>query len=63
MSISTTELLEVISDVSAIREMRVTVKVTTTCAIIAACSTFVGGLVAGPIGIAAGNKSFLLFFN
>ncbi|XP_058804496.1 protein C19orf12 homolog [Phymastichus coffea] len=55
MSIPTSELLEAISEVSSIQEMKVTVKVTATCAIIAACSTLVGGLIAGPFGIAAGG--------
>lgn len=57
---STTELLDKICEISAIKEMRVTVKMTTQCAVFAAGSTFVGGLVAGPIGILLGNK-YVLF--
>ncbi|KAL7298010.1 hypothetical protein TKK_0009018 [Trichogramma kaykai] len=55
MAIATQDLLEAISDLTTIREMKVALNVSTQCGLIVGATTFLGGLLGGPTGIAAGG--------
>ncbi|OXU23870.1 hypothetical protein TSAR_003688 [Trichomalopsis sarcophagae] len=55
MSIATPDLLNAISDLATIREMKVAVSVTSQCGLITAVTTMIGGLIAGPPGIGIGG--------
>ncbi|XP_058798581.1 protein C19orf12 homolog [Phymastichus coffea] len=55
MFIETKELFDVIVELSTIKEMKVALNTTVECGVVAAISTMIGGLVAGPPGIAAGG--------
>lgn len=62
MSIATQELLDVVAELATIREMKVALNVTAQCGLMAAVSTMIGGLIAGPPGIAVGKFSYNFFF-
>lgn len=55
MAIATQDLLSAIADLSSIKEMRIAVSVSGQCGLITAVTTFAGGLLGGPPGIAIGK--------
>ncbi len=55
MPLNTREIIRVISDLSEIRPLRVTIYSSAKGAAITGGSTFVGGLLLGPVGMALGT--------
>ncbi|KAJ8688379.1 hypothetical protein QAD02_024174 [Eretmocerus hayati] len=56
MSLATPDILNAISDLAKIREMKIALNVSAQCGLIASISTMLGGLVGGPRGIAIGGS-------
>lgn len=58
MALATPQLLEAISDLTTIQEMKVAVNTSLQCGTITCLSTIAGGLLGGPAGIALGTQKY-----
>lgn len=61
MTINTQQLIELAVELCRIHELRVTTKECVKGSVIAGLSTFLGGVIFGPIGLAVGELHFLYF--
>lgn len=62
MGFSTDELLKEVLQYPAVQDMKVTVNSSGKYAMIVGGSTFLGGIIAGPPGLALGNYLIIIYF-
>lgn len=62
MGFSTDELLEEVLQYPAVQNMKVTVNSCGKYALIVGGSTFLGGVIGGPVGLAAGSYLIVIYF-
>lgn len=55
-NIATQDLLNAVSDLTTIREMKIALNISLQCGLITSLSTIAGGLIGGPPGIAVGRN-------
>lgn len=62
MDFTTDELLRVVLQYPAVQNMKVTVTSSVKYAMIVGGSTFLGGIIAGPLGLALGSYLIIIYF-